>query len=346
MLRRDRVPALPRARAVSAPVRRALGALTGLTAGVAVLTATHVAHAEPSTLPPEVGYNYGEIETPRVTGLGGGLRALSNGTDAVFQNPANMALTRVYHVAAFAQIWPQASRQSYGAAAVDSFVSSTGLAGGIGGTWNQQDPDGVDRQYNDIRMALAMPFANTLFVGLGGRFLALSEDGRGPLEPPRSRVSGGLENARILNAFTFDAGATLRPIPELSLSIVGQNLTDTGVGYAPILLGGGLGFGTKDFSAEADLVMDPVTWNETTLRANGGAEVLLADRVDVRVGYRWDQGADSHAVSAGIAYVDPKFSFDASVRQTVSGESATAVVFGFTLHVEASGLTPTQSTEF
>jgi hypothetical protein len=30
----------------------------------------------------------------------------------------------------------------------------------------------------------------------------------------------------------------------------------------------------------------------------------------------------------------------------VSGDSATAVVFGFTLHVEASGLTPTQATEF
>jgi hypothetical protein len=311
-----------------------------------VLAAARVAHADPSELPPEVGYNYGEVETPRVTGMGGGLRALSNGTAALFQNPANMALTRVYHVSAFAQIWPQASRQSYGAAAVDSIVSSTGLAGGIGGTWNQQDPDGIDRQYNDIRLGLAMPFANTLYVGLGGRFLSLSEDGPGPLEPPRSRVSGGLQDERILNAFTFDAGATLRPIPELAVSVVGQNLTDTGVGYAPILLGGGLGFGTRDFSAEADLVMDPVTWDETTLRANGGAEVLLADRVDVRVGYRWDQGAESHAVTGGLAYVDPRFSVDASVRQTVSGDSATAVVFGFTLHVEASGLAPSQATEF
>ena len=53
-----------------------------------------------------------------------------------------------------------------------------------------------------------------------------------------------------------------------------------------------------------------------------------------------------HAVSGGIAYVDPRFSVDGSVRQTVSGDSATAIVFGFTMHVEASGLGATQSTDF
>ncbi len=346
MLRKDSAATPLRPGVVSTPWRRAAVAFGCVAASTLALLCPSRAQAEPSGLPPEVGYNYGDIETARIAAMGGGLRALSNSTSALFQNPANMALTRIYHVTAFGQIWPQARRQSYGAAAVDSIVSSTGLAGGIGGTWSQQDPDGVDRQYNDIRLALAMPFADTLFVGLGGRLLSLSEDGPGPLEPPRSRVSGGLQNERILNAFTFDAGVTLRPVPELALSIVGQNLTDTGLGYAPLILGAGAGYGTKDFSIEADLVLDTTTWDETTLRANGGAELLLAGRVNARAGYRWDQGAESHAVSAGVAYVDQRFSLDAAVRQTVSGDSATSVVFGFTLHVEASGLTPTQATEF
>ena len=30
-----------------------------------------VAHAEPSELPAEIGYNYNEIETPRIAGMGG-----------------------------------------------------------------------------------------------------------------------------------------------------------------------------------------------------------------------------------------------------------------------------------
>jgi hypothetical protein len=78
------------------------------------------ARAEPSSLPPEIGYNHGELETPRSIALAGGLRALSNSTDSIFLNPANMAAARVYHVGGSAQIWPQADRQSYGAAAADS----------------------------------------------------------------------------------------------------------------------------------------------------------------------------------------------------------------------------------
>src|SRR6187402_3077270 len=66
------------------------------------------AHADPSTLPPEVGYNYQEIETPRITATNGANRALSNSTEALFNNPANMSSSRVYHLAALAQIWPEA----------------------------------------------------------------------------------------------------------------------------------------------------------------------------------------------------------------------------------------------
>src|SRR5690348_17256619 len=71
------------------------------------------ARAEPSTLPPEVGYNYAETATPHSGALGGAHMALSNAVDALFINPANMAVARVYHLAALVQILPQARRQSY-----------------------------------------------------------------------------------------------------------------------------------------------------------------------------------------------------------------------------------------
>ncbi len=302
------------------------------------------AWADPSDLPPEVGYNYGEIETPRTAALGGAQRALSNSTSALFINPANMAASRVYHVGALAQIWPQANRQSYGAAAVDSIVSSSRLAGGLGGTWNRQDPDGLNRQYNDIRFALAMPVGDAFFAGLGGRVLSLNQDGPGPLGP--SLVSGGLEDERILDTFNFDAGITIRPIPELSLAVVGTNLLDSGNGFEPLTFGGGVGYGTPDFSVEADVVADTTTWDETALRWMAGAEALVADHVNLRAGYRYDEGNESQAVSAGAGYVTNRFSVDAAVRQTVSGDSVTTIVFGFTLHVESMGLTPTQASSF
>ncbi len=102
--------------------------------GLVTLFVVSPARAEESDLPPEVGWNYGEIETPRTAAMAGALRAYSNAIDALFINPANMAATRVYHLGVLAQIWPEASRQSYGGGAVDSIVSSTRLAGGIGGT--------------------------------------------------------------------------------------------------------------------------------------------------------------------------------------------------------------------
>ena len=52
--------------------------------------------AAPSELPSELGYNYGKQESPRVLAMGGALRALSNSTEALYENPANMAATRVY----------------------------------------------------------------------------------------------------------------------------------------------------------------------------------------------------------------------------------------------------------
>ncbi len=315
-----------------------------LAAGLACLCFAGAAEADPSELPPEVGYNYGETETARIAALGGGLRALGSSTNALFQNPANMATARVYHVTALGQIWPQAHRQSYGAAAVDSIVSSTGIAGGLGGTWSQQDPDGADRQFNDIRVGLAMPFAETFFVGASGRMLSLSQNGPGPLGT--SRVSAGLRDERIVQAFTFDVGATLKPLPELALAVVGHNLTNTAEGFLPLMFGGGVGYGTRDFGIEANVVLDTSTWGHTTARWMGGGEVLLAESVALRAGYRFDTGLDAHSVSGGAAYIDQRFSVDASVRQTLGEYAATAIVFGFTLHIEATGLTPDPAAGF
>lgn len=300
-----------------------------------------VVHAEPSKLPPEVGYNYDQIETGRSAAKGDADRALSNSVAALFQNPANMATARVYHAAALVQIWPEASRQSYGAAAVDSVGSSSRVAGGLGATWTRQDPSGVDRTASDLRFALAYPLSDKLFVGAGGRFLWLSENGAGPLG--QSYAASGLNNDKIVKNFAFDLGLTLRPGSGLSLALVGNNLNGADTGFQPLTIGGGLGWANEKFGLEADVVSDFVTFDTNKLRAMGGLEVLLGDNAVVRGGYRWDQGLDSHSASLGLGYIDTSFSADLGVRRVLVGDVATAVVLTFTYHVESSGLTPTPS---
>ena len=310
---------------------------------LACCSVTTVAHTE-SDLPPEVGYNYGEVETPRSMALGGAQRATSYSVGGLFSNPANMARTAVYHLGGIAEVWPEANRISFGGAAVDSIVNSKGIAGGLGYTYNQQDKGGLDRQYNDLRFALAFPMQDKFFLGLGGRYLWLAQNGFGPLGS--SLASGGLKNERIIKGFSFDAGVTLKPTDELYVAVVGSNLSDPGNGFQPLTAGGGVGFANKDFGAEADVTFDFTTWDETKLRAMGGVELLIDDSVPIRAGYRYDAGAESHAVSAGVGYIERAFSAEAAVRRVVSGDKATAIVLGVTLHLEASGLTPAPASAF
>jgi hypothetical protein len=306
---------------------------------VAVLGSAGRLPAEPSPLGPEIGYDYSELETARSAALGGALRAFSNSLEALQSNPANLAATRVYHMGALAQFWSQANRQSYGVSIVDSVVSRSRVAGGVSANWLFQDADGVDRKGMDIRLGLGFPLSDKFLVGASGRYLDLSENGypRGLTLPP-SVASSGLRQDSIVRDITFDAGLTIRPAESVAVSLVGNNLTDPGHGLLPLLLGGGVGYGNPLFTVEADLVGDFTTYETTKLRGMGGIEYLAGGQYPIRLGYRYDEGQHSHALSGGIGYVSREFSFDVAVRRILGDSDVTALFFGLRYHVEALGL--------
>jgi opacity protein-like surface antigen len=312
----------------------------GLTCGsaVAAFTVTIVAVAEPSKLPPQIGYNYSDIETARTGALGGAVRAISSSVEALHSNPANLVAARVYHLAGMAQFWPSANRQSYGAAIVDSIVSRSRLAGALSANWVFQDPSGVDRTAMDLRFGLAFPVSDKLYVGAALRYLDLEEKGfaRGQVLPP-SAASDGLPRDSIVKDITFDAGISIKPTDMLNFSLVGQNLTDTGHGFLPLTLGGGVGIGTRDYSAEFDMVADFTTFDETRTRTMIGLEMLAADNYPLRLGYRYDAGFQSHALSLGAGYTSREFSFDVGVRRSFGDYGTTAIFLGLKYHVEALG---------
>lgn len=323
-------------------IRSSFACAAAVAASLAV--AAPPAAAEPSKLAPEVGFNYGEIETARTTALGGAVRASGSGTSAIYANPASLAITRVYHLEALAAIWPEAKRQTYGASAMDSITSR--LAGGIGGHYGIMDPDGVKRKWTDARLALAFPFSEKLSAGLTGRYLKVVQDGLGPLG---SSLASNGDGNDLVSGFSFDAGLTLRPNDSLSFALVGQNLSNPGTGLQPTTFGGGLAFGSQDFTFEADVVGDFTSFTtvkgeaRTTVRAMGGFEYLAADHYPLRLGYRFDQGARSHAISGGLGYIDTQFGLEVGVRRTVAGPElanpATAVVIGLQYYLESTGIT-------
>ncbi len=312
---------------------------------LAAVLGASVAFADASRLPAEVGWNGGDIETARSLAVGGAVRALGGGTTSLYANPANLALQRVYHLEALASIGADARRQTYGAGAVDSV--SGRLAGGIGGHYGFMDPDGIDRKWTDLRLGLAFPFSEKLYAGLSGRYLKLKQNGTGPLGS--SYASGGLAGETMLESFSFDAGITLKPNEQFAIGVLGQNLTNPGTGFQPTMLGGGIGWGGSDLVLEADVLADFTTYadangkSQAKMRAMGGLDYLAGDHYPVRLGYRWDQGLRTHAVSGGLGYVDPQFSLEVSMRRTVSGPEtltpSTTVVIGLQYFLESSGIT-------
>jgi opacity protein-like surface antigen len=306
------------------------------------------ARGEASKLVPEVGYNYGEIETGRSAALGGATRALGNGITGVFENPANISLTRVYHLQALAQIWPEARKQTYGIGAVDSV--SGRIAGAITGQYGVLDPDGVRRKWTDVRLAIAVALSERFYAGVTGKYLKLSDSGppRTGFGLPPSSAAGGLPDQASVEDITFDAGITVKPTEELSIGVVGTNLTNPGHGFQPLSLGGGVGYGSNDITVEGDVVADFTTFtngdgeSRTKTRLMFGFEYLAADHYPLRLGYRYDQGTSTHALSLGLGYIDPQFSVDFAIRRTVLGSEpygpVTSIIIDLQYFLEATGL--------
>ncbi len=330
---------------------------------LALALTSAIARAESSDLPPEVGYNYGDVEDARSAATSGALRAAGTGITGIWANPAGLAQSQVYHVGALASIWPEAKRQSYGAGAMDAVTAR--LAVGIGFVWSNQDPDGIERESQDLRLALAYPFSRKLSFGMTGRYLKLDQNGLGPLG--QSYASGGLQDGPMLETFSFDAGLRVAPSENFTLGVLGTNLSNPGNGLQPTTVGGGIGFGTRPIASsiaqglgvgggtgtntpqvfiEADVVADFTTWQETTMRAMGGAEYLAGGNFPIRLGYRYDGGLKAHAISGGLGYIDPSFSVEAGARRSLSGDKYTALMFTLQYFVESSGMTRAPSPAF
>jgi opacity protein-like surface antigen len=281
--------------------------------------------ASPSTTSPEQGYDLGDIEAPRSLGMGGALAATGVSTVGLYLNPANMALAQVYHLEGIAAFSPEARRQSYSVGAVDSILNSGHLAGGLAGSFSSMDPDGIDRRWTDIRGGLAYPFGDRLSIGASVRSLRVQQaTGVGPFGA--SYASDGTSGSPLFNQILFDIGATLSITEALRLGIVGKNLTNPGTSFAPTTLNAGLGYTVHQFTLEADGLADFTTWQSTKYRVAVGAELFVADHFAIRLGYRYDEGLKTNALSGGLGYVDQRWSIEGSVRRDVTGDNPSTMM--------------------
>jgi hypothetical protein len=256
--------------------------------------------------------------------MGGALNALGVSTAAVYMNPANMPMARVYHLESVAAYQPESRRQTYGLAIVDSLLSSTRLAGGLAGAWSTLDPDGLHRTWTDVRAGLALPIGTFLALGATLRWLRMEQAiSGGPFGV--DQASGGTANGPIFNALTLDAGATVSLGDSFRIAAVGHNLTFPNNPLAPTTAALGVGFTTSAFAIEGDALLDFTTWASTRTRLMVGGELFVADRYALRVGWRYDWGTQLNTPSLGVGYIDPRWSVELAVRHDITSEHASTL---------------------
>jgi hypothetical protein len=303
---------------------------------LALLGISSAAEADPMSTSPEQAYDQGQIPAARAVGMGDALNALGVSTPALFMNPANLPLARVYHLEAFGAYSPEAVRQTYGLAIVDSVLNAAHVSGGLGGTWNEMDPDGLHRVWTDVRAALAAPLGDYFSVGATGRYLNVTQShGVGPFGP--SYASDGNAGGSLFSQITFDLGATAS-LGDFRLGLVGHNLTNPGTSLAPTTTALGLGYTSQIFSVEVDGMADFTTFGTTTERIMGGAELFLGGHYALRGGWRYDTGTSLNAPSLGLGYIDVRWSAEISGRHDLVGSHAdTLGVLSLKYFYDASG---------
>jgi opacity protein-like surface antigen len=293
-----------------------IAAFLGLAAGLLVALCGRSAWAGGSSTTIANGYDMADVESPRALGMGGGLAAVGTSTVALYQNPADMGLSRVYHFEGEGAYSPEARRYNVGGAIVDSATGR--FAGGLGLNFGMLDPSGIHRSWTDLRMALSYQFGEYVGFGVAARYLGVDQaPGVGPFGD--SLISSGTPSKALGEYLTLDTGLTVTPTPGLHVAVVGRNLTDPGVSLAPTTVVGAVGYDSHTFALEADVLGDFTTWQKDQVRVMTGAELFVEDHVPLRIGYRYDQGMNTHAVSAGIGYVGQIWSIEYSLRQDVAG---------------------------
>jgi hypothetical protein len=289
---------------------------------------------------PEQAYDLGQVPSARAVGMGDALNAIGVSTTALYLNPANMSLARVYHLEALGAVSPEAQRETLGVAVVDSVLNTSRLAGGVSLDWSQFDPDAMHRTWTDVRAGLSLPLGDHFSFGATGRWLRVEQnDAAGPFGA--SLASGGTANSPIFNGLTFDVGATAIIVEGFQIGVVGHNLTDPGNALAPTTGAAGIGYTTHTFSIEADGMLDFTTWGRTEGRVMGGFEGFVAERYAVRAGWRYDTGSKLNSPSLGLGYVDPKWSVELSARHDLTSDHAsTLLVLSLRYFYDPTGGTP------
>jgi hypothetical protein len=258
-------------------------------------------------------------ETTRGLAQGTGNRASAMATSALAYNKAGLPLGRLYHIEANVDYQPAYDVVNLGAAVADSVTSK--LAAGL--SFRGSIPNSEEGYTGfDVNLGLGFPLMDELSIGLGGRYVNLwgqDEDGN---------------DDTLVKGLTMDAGLRIMPIESLHFALLAYNVVDRNSAYAPVTFGGSVALSLGTVAVIGlDTIVDVSTFEETQYLLGGGGEYLAGDAVPLRVGYLFDTGRETHAVTGGVGYTSRKMAANLSLRQQIIGGKDTRLMADFQFFV-------------
>jgi hypothetical protein len=164
-------------------------------------------------------------------------------------------------------------------------------------------------------LALAFPMVDNLFIGGSARYVG---------------SSGVFGHSGI----TADAGLLLKASQSIHLGVSGHNLVDV---HNPLLarfyaLSGA--FISNSFLLAADLRSDFNSGPSPKLGYNIGAEYFAGRVLPLRVGYSYDNIAQTQYFSAGAGLYADKIGIDVAYRHEIKGNEGRMIAFTIKVQID------------
>jgi hypothetical protein len=258
--------------------------------------------------------------SPRPLGTGGAMRAMATGDAGPQLNPSGISLLRAYLLEGSYQYGTAQGSHDARISAVDS-TSAFNLGGALYYTYHRDSPaDGVTETGHLFGGSLSFPLLDKIYFGGSAKYVHFAD------------ATGTTQKG-----FTFDAGLTLRPIPQLSIGAVGYNLLDRETPWAPRAAGGGIALmPMPNLLLLFDSVLEKVygnTGRDKVMYYMGGGEFSFAASIAVRAGGGHDGMTGNSYISAGVSTLSADIgALDIGLRQDVSGTKK-STVFGVSARI-------------
>jgi len=252
--------------------------------------------------------------SPRPLGTGGAMRAIATGDAGPQLNPSGISLLRAYLIEGSYQYGSAANSQDARISAVDS-TSGFNVGGALYYTYHRDTPtDGVTQIGHLFGGSLSFPLLDKIFFGGSAKYNYFTD-----------------QTGTTHKGFVFDAGLTVRPIPQLSIGAVGYNLFDRDTPWSPRAFGGGIAvLPMPNLLLVFDSVLEKVYGNPARDQAvyyMGGGEMSFSNSAAIRAGGGRDGLSKNAYVSGGFSLLSADIgALDLGVRQDVSGTKKTTIV--------------------